>query len=113
MPSLLILASLVLILVGGLFDPFLLALGIVLLIAALAALGGAPRSFLFLFGTWLLAVLSMLLFDWMSPGVLWDQQMLVLGLPGSTFLMLFGIWVVPILILPLGFLLTFQWWLRK
>lgn len=113
MPSLLIVASLVLILVGGLFDPFLLALGIVLLIVALAALGGAPGGLLFLFGGWLLAVLLILLFDWMSPGFLWDQQLLVLGLPGSTFLMLLGIWVLPILILPLGFLLTFHRWLRK
>lgn len=113
MPSLLILASLLLILVGGLFDPFLLALGIVLLIAGLASLGGAPRRLLFIFWAWLLVVLFTLLFDWMSPGVLWDEQMLLMGLPGSTFLMLLGIWIVPILILPLGFLFTFRRWVRK
>ncbi len=113
MPAFLILVSLVLILAGCLFNPFLLALGIVLLIVALASLGGAPRSFLLLFGAWLLAVLFILLLDWMVPGALWRENDLVFGLPGSTFLMLFGVWVVPIFILPLGFLLTFHRWLRK
>jgi len=113
MPSFLILVSLVLVLVGSIFSPFLLVLGIVSLIVSLASLGGAPRGLLLLFGAWLLAVLVVLLLDMTFPGFLWKENDLVLGLPNSTFLMLFGIWIVPVLILPLGFLLTFNRWLRK
>ena len=113
MPSFLILVSLVLILAGCLFSPFLLALGVVSLIVALASLGGAPRGLLLLFWLWLLAVLFVPLLDWMVPGVIWKVNDLVFGLPGPTFLMLFGVWVVPVLILPLGFLLTFHRWFQK
>jgi hypothetical protein len=113
MPSFLILVSLVLALLGSIFSPFLLALGIVSLIVSLASLGGAPRGLLLLFWAWLLAVLVILLVDLTSPGVFWNENDLVLGFPSSTFLMLFGIWIVPVLILPLGFLLTFHRWFRK
>ncbi|HUV14063.1 MAG TPA: hypothetical protein VMY18_10485 [Acidobacteriota bacterium] len=113
MPSFLILVSLVLMLAGCFFSPFLLALGIVSLIVALASLGGAPRGLLLLFWSWMLALLSVLVLNWMFPGALWKEDDLVFGLPGSTFLMLFGVWVVPVLILPLGFLLTFHRWYQK
>lgn len=113
MPLKLILAALGLMFLGCIWNPVLLASGSILLIVSLALLGKAPLGIVLLFAVWLLSVLASLIFVWATPTVPGEETPLILGLPAPTFLMILGIWVLPILIFPLGFLLSFERWLRK
>ncbi|MEJ2077895.1 MAG: hypothetical protein P8020_05070 [Acidobacteriota bacterium] len=103
--------SLILVLVGGLFESsWTMALGGVGVLSCLAIWGSAPRRLVVVFGIWTAGILAYLLWSGDSAP---DTTMKLLGLPAPAFWMLLGIWVVPLLIWPLSFIRDFDRWKRQ